>query len=101
MATVDDYIAQVRAKSEDAGPIGRFFATLYDEELAETEMTLQEEGHGGELAAAITTLYHGWIAEISPEDRVRLEETNRTRPSSDQNGLLTDIFADEAAASQS
>ena len=38
MATVDDYIAQVRARSEGAGPIGRFFAALYDEELAETEM---------------------------------------------------------------
>jgi len=101
MATVDDYIARVRAQSEGAGAIDRFFATLYDEPLAELEMELQDEGHGGELAEAITGLYHGWIAELSPEDRQRLEETNHTRPSSDQNGLLSDIFADEAAAGRS
>ncbi len=101
MATVDDYIARVRAQSEGAGPIGRFFATLYDEPLAELEMQLHDEGHGGELAAAITGLYREWIAALSPEERTQLEETNRTRPSSDQNGLLTDIFADEAAVGRS
>ena len=99
--TVEDFIGQLRARSEGAGSIGRFFATLHDEELAEMEMGLHDEGRGGELAMAITTLYRSWLTELSPKDRVRLEETNRTRPSSDQNGLLTDIFADEAMASRS